>query len=88
MQIEKIESDKETGSTTVTSEDVNEFVDVLKDEEVQEMVETIAGNGGTIEIPEDVKQDVSSYIEDLAGAGTITGDLKDDLLKILGITGA
>lgn len=66
---------------TVTSEDVNSLVDKLTNSEVQEIVETIANNGGSITLPENIKQDVASYVQ----GSDISEDLKNKLSSIFGV---
>ena len=66
---------------TVTADDVNSLVDQLKTDEVQEVVDTIADNSGSIDIPENIKEDVAGYIQ----GSEISEDLKAKLSSILGI---
>ena len=66
----------------VTADDVNSLVDELTGSDLEEIVTTIADNGGVLDnIPEEVKSDVSGYIEN----AQIDQGLKDKISQILGI---
>lgn len=66
---------------TVTADDVNALVDELTKTEVQEIVQVVADNGGTIEIPQNIKEDVAGYVQE---AG-LDEELKNKLSSIFGI---
>ena len=73
-------------NNTATAEDINALVDELKSDEVQELVEVVASNGGSITISNDLKTEVAEHIAELVSNGEIDADLQSQLKGILGIT--
>ena len=73
-------------NNTATAEDINALVDELKSDEVQELVEAVASNGGAITISNDLKTEVAEHIAELVSSGEIDADLQSQLKGILGIT--
>ena len=68
---------------TLQTEDAKNLVDIFADEEVQELVTTIAEEGATISLSEDVKQEIYTYVNEQITDENLINNLK----SIFGLLG-